>query len=169
MCFMQISYNNISTESTPEIHCYCYYISAIPIYYIKLKSHLSVHISSEFLCHIDLGCGCTDRHQTCLKWKQRLLASASLFWKVSNHFSLPSTALGMCKCRGFCWKLCLHSCKTAAQTWLIIYTKYFQHDFIIRLSCVGSTHASHPNCCGFKSRMVPFFNLICQFFGFRFM
>ena len=60
---------------------------------------------------------------------------ASLFQKVSTSFSLPSMALRKYECRGFCWKIHLHSCKATAQTQLIIYTMsiLFLTNYIKRL------------------------------------
>ena len=85
------------------------------------------------------------RHQICLKQSDHL-ARWSLFLKVSNPCCSPSMALRMPRCRGFLPKLHQHSCKTAAQTQLIIYATFLAPTDKCPLCCVDCASGFKMEC-----------------------
>ena len=93
------------------------------IYYIKTKSRLSV--CPHFFLHARSSMVSPWIDARLARNEAPVIGTRSLFLKGCNPSHLPSTALWMPGCGRFLPKLYQCSCKTAAQTQLIIYTKFF--------------------------------------------
>ena len=100
-------------------------------YYIKMKCCLSV---CTFFQHARSSMFVYRSTPDLLDMKHPSLGNTEICSKLSRS---PSVLLCMPGCRRFLPKLHLHSCKTAAQTQLIIYTAFLATIDECSVCCVG--------------------------------